>query len=40
MAIANVDIASISERDLAQLKQDQVAEGITLDYKRDAYEPS
>jgi hypothetical protein len=40
MAITNIDFESITEGDLDQLKQDGVAEGITLDYKRDAYERS
>jgi len=40
MAITNLDFETIGERDLDQLKRDEVAEGITLDYKRDAYEPS
>jgi hypothetical protein len=37
MAITSVDFEAISERDLIQMKEDQVAEGLTLDYKRDAY---
>lgn len=40
MAITNLDFETIGERDLDQLKRDEIAEGITLDYKRDAYEPS
>jgi Schlafen, AlbA_2 len=40
MAITNLDFEALSERDLIQLKEDQVAEGITLEYKRDAYKPS
>lgn len=40
MAITNLDFETISEKDLEQLKRDEVAEGITLDYKRDPYQPS
>jgi hypothetical protein len=40
MAITNLDFETIGERDLDQLRLDQVAEGISLDYKRDAYDAS
>ena len=40
MAITNSDFETIGERDLVQLILDQVAEGLTLEYKRDAYAPS
>jgi len=40
MAITNSDFEAIGERDLDQLRLDQVAESITLDYKRDAYDTS
>jgi Putative DNA-binding domain len=40
MAITNLNFETIGERDLDQLRVDQVAEGITLDYKRDAYDTS
>jgi len=40
MAITAGDFEAINERDLIQLIDDKVSEGLTLDYKRDAYDRS
>jgi Putative DNA-binding domain len=37
MSLTNVDLERISEADLEALRENQVAEGILIDYKRDLY---
>jgi hypothetical protein len=40
MSIGNVNFEEITEADLAQLKENKVAEGILIEYKRDLYSRS
>ena len=40
MSITNIDLQRVSQADLEALREDEVSEGIQIDYKRDLYGPT
>jgi hypothetical protein len=40
MSITNIDLHRVSKADLEALRENEVSEGILIDYKRDLYEPT